>query len=249
MDKKIYFFATCVCSTALPQTVLSAIKLLQRENVEIIFKKDQTCCSQPSYNSGYFEESREVVMHNIHLFEEDESIPIVVPSGSCSGMLSHDLLELFKHDPRLDRVRKFCSRVYDLSQYLNDILHVKYEDKGSPITVTWHTSCHALRVQRCVDSSKALIAQLKNVKLIPLEYEEECCGFGGTFSVKEPEISNAIVSAKINDIKQTGARHVIAGDGACILNIQGALKRQNLDIKVTHLYDFLLDRLEGANSI
>lgn len=249
MTEKVYLFATCLCSATMPNTVLSAIKLLRREGVEIIFKKDQTCCSQPSYNSGFFEESRKIAAYNIKLFGEDESIPIVVPSGSCAGMLSHDLLRLFKNDSRFEQVKKFCSRIYDLSQYLNDVLHVRYEDRGSPLRITWHTSCHGLRVQKCVDSSKALIAQLEHVELVPLKYEEECCGFGGTFSIKEPEISNAIVQSKISDIEQTGARLVIAGDAACILNINGALRKNKSDIKVVHLYDFILDRIEGRNAL
>ena len=248
MNKKVYLFSTCVCSSAMPQTVINAIELLRLANVDVIYKKNQTCCSQPSYNSGYFEESKKIVLHNVALFEEDESLPIVVPAGSCAGMFSHDILELFKGDKEFERIKRFSERVYDLSQYLHKVCQVNYEDKGAPLTITWHTSCHAFRIQKCVDSQKALLSQFKNVTLAPLQYEEECCGFGGTFSIKEPEISNAIVSAKIDAIKHTGAKYVVAGDSDCILNIQGALKRQNSDIQVVHLYDFLLDRIKGANA-
>ena len=249
MERKVYLFATCVCAAALPQTVISAIRLLQREGVRVVFRKDQTCCGQPAFNAGYFEEARAVAMHNVELFEEHPELPVVVPSGSCAGMFGHELGELFRGDPRLERVQRFAGRVMDLSQYLNDVLQVEYEDRGAPLRVTWHTSCHALRTQRCVSSQKALLARLKNVEVVPLEYEEECCGFGGTFSIREPEISNAMVSAKISDIRHAGVRHVIAADGACILNIQGALRHQHLDVQVTHLYDFLLDRLEGGHAI
>lgn len=241
--KKVYLFATCVGMTALSDTVLSAIALLRREGVEVIFKKKQTCCGQPSFNSGYFDETKEIAMHNISLFSED--YPIVVPSGSCAGMMSHDYLELFRDDPRLPIVQKFASRVIELSQYLNDVLHVKYEDKGEPIKVTWHTSCHSLRVQHSSDSNKALLAKLKNVELVPLPHEAECCGFGGTFSVKEKEISNAIVSEKINNIKKTNTRVVLTADGACLMNIKGAIEKQHEDIKIMHLYEFVYKRITG----
>ena len=241
--KKIYFYATCLGTAAMQESIINAIKLLTREGIEVIFKKNQTCCAQPSFNSGYFKESKEIALYNVNLFEKD--YPIVVPSGSCAGMMSHDYIELFKKDKELERVEKFSKRIIELSQYLDKVLNVNYEDKGEPIKVTWHSNCHALRVQKSIESSKNLIKRLKNVELIDLEYEEECCGFGGTFSVKEPEISNAMVKTKIKDIQNTGAKYLISGDGGCLLNIDGTMKKMGLDIKGVHLYDFLLKRIEG----
>lgn len=242
--KKVYFYATCLGSSFMQDSILSAVKLLRREGIEVIFKKQQTCCSQPSFNSGYFKESKNIALHNIKLFDKD--YPIVVPSGSCAGMMSHDYLELFKDDKNYDIVKEFSSKIIDLSQYLNDVLNVKYEDRGEPIKVTWHSNCHALRIQKCINASKNLIAKLKNVELIPLEYEEECCGFGGTFSVKEPQISNAMAMEKIKDIQNTGAKYIISSDGGCLMNIAGTINKLGLDIKALHLYDFLNKRLEGA---
>ncbi|TQR26819.1 (Fe-S)-binding protein [Campylobacter sp. MIT 97-5078] len=244
MLNKVYFYATCLGTVAMQEMVLNAIKLLRKEGVGVLFKKNQTCCGQPSFNSGYFNESKEVALYNIRLFEKD--YPIIVPSGSCAGMMSHDYIELFKEDKRLDEIKHFSSRVIELSQYLDQVLNVNYEDKGEPIKVTWHSNCHALRVQKSIASSKNLIKRLKNVELIELEYEQECCGFGGTFSVKEPEISNAMARAKVNDIQNTGTKYIISGDGGCLLNIKGTMSRMGLDIKGFHLYDFLLKRLEGA---
>lgn len=241
--KKVHFYATCLGSVAMQNTVLNAIKLLRREGVEVIFKKNQTCCAQPSFNSGYFNESREIALYNANLFDKD--YPIVVPSGSCAGMMSHDYLELFKNKTELSKIKDFSSRVIELSQYLDEVLNVNYEDKGEPIKVTWHSNCHALRIQKSIQASKNLIKKLKNVELLNLEYEEECCGFGGTFSIKEPEISNAMVKSKIKDIQNQGVKYLISGDGGCLLNIDGTMKRANLDIKGIHLYDFLLKRLEG----
>lgn len=242
--KKVYLFATCLGSAIMQESVLNAVKLLRREGVEVIFKKNQTCCSQPSFNSGYFNESKNIALHNIKLFDKD--YPIVVPSGSCAGMMSHDYLELFKDDVNFNMVKDFSSRVIELSQYLDEVLNVDYEDKGEPIKVTWHSNCHALRVQKSIDASKNLIKRLKNVELVNLQYEEECCGFGGTFAVKEPEISNAMVREKIKDIQNTGASCIISGDGGCLMNIAGTMAKMGIDVKAMHLYDFLNKRLQGV---
>lgn len=241
--KKIYFYATCLGSAAMQESIINAMKLLTREGVEVIFKKNQTCCSQPSFNSGYFKESKEIALYNVNLFEED--YPIVVPSGSCAGMMSHDYIELFKKDKEFEKIEAFSKRVIELSQYLDKVLNVNYEDKGEPIKVTWHSNCHALRVQKSIESSKNLIKRLKNVELIDLEYEEECCGFGGTFCVKEPEISNAMARAKIKDIQNTGVKYLISGDGGCLLNLDGTMRKMGLDMKGVHLYDFLFKRIQG----
>lgn len=243
--RKVYFFATCLGTAVMQEAVLSGIKLLTREGVEVVFKKNQTCCAQPSFNSGYFKESKEIALYNIRQFIED--YPIVVPSGSCAAMMSHDYLQLFEGDSNFELVKRFSERVIELSQYLDEVLAVDYQDKGENITVTWHSNCHALRVQQSVQASKNLLNRLKNVELVPLEFEEECCGFGGTFSVKEPEISNAMAIQKIKDIQSTGAKYVISGDGGCLLNIQGTMSKLGLDTKGIHLYEFLLKRLEGVS--
>ena len=244
MSKTVYFYATCLGTAAMQETVLNAIKLLRKEGVEVIFKKDQTCCGQPSFNTGYFKESKEIALYNARLFKED--YPIVVPSGSCAGMMGHDYLALFKNEAAYEEVARFSSRIIELSQYLDEVLKVNYEDKGEPIKITWHSNCHALRVQKSIKASKNLLRRLKNVELVELQYEEECCGFGGTFAVKEPEISNAMARAKVEDIQKSGARYVISGDGGCLLNISGTMSRMGLDIRGLHLYDFLLKRLEGV---
>ena len=243
--KKVYFYATCLGSAAMQDMVLNGIKLLRKEGIEVIFKKNQTCCGQPSFNTGYFNETKAVALYNARLFEED--YPIVVPSGSCAGMMSHDYKELFKDDEEYSEVAKFSSRIIELSQYLDKVLNVSYEDRGEPVKVTWHSNCHALRVQKSIEASKNLLKRLKNVELVELTNEEECCGFGGTFSVKEPEISNAMAVEKVKDIQNSGVKYLISGDGGCLLNINGTMSKMGLDIKGIHLYDFLIKRLEGVS--
>ncbi len=239
--KKVYFFATCLGGIAYSGTCLNAIKLLQKEGIEVIFKKDQTCCGQPSLNSGYYEDTKKIALHNVKLF--NEPYPIIVPSGSCAGIMKADYLEIFADDGNYAEVKEFSKRIYELSDFLVKELKVKYEDTKPKTRITWHSNCHALRTAKSIESNKALIRQLKNVELVELEHEEECCGFGGTFSIKEPEISNAMVLEKIADIKAQNVDYVVSADAGCLLNISGAMKKNGLKVKPIHLYDFIAERI------
>ncbi len=239
--KKVYFFATCLGAAAYADTCLHAIQLLQKEGVEVIFKKDQTCCGQPSYNSGYYEETKKIALHNLKLFDSD--YPIILPSGSCAGMMKSDYKELFQGTQYEEAFNQFSARIYELSEYLDKVLQVRYYDMGMPIKITWHSNCHALRVAQCIPSAKNLLRSLKNVELIELEREEECCGFGGTFSVKEPEISRAMVHEKIADIQARNIDCLVAADAGCLMNISGAMAKMGVQIPSMHLYDFLAKRI------
>ena len=239
---KVYFFATCLGGMAYSNTCINAIKILQKAGLEVVFKKDQTCCGQPSYNSGYYDESRKVALYNLELFSEP--YPIIVPSGSCTGMMRHDYLELFEGRNEYDRMKEFCSRVYEMSEFLVEKLSFLPDDLGDKTSVTWHSNCHATRVAKCIPSAKKLIRSLKNVTLHELEREEECCGFGGTFSIKEPEISEAMVKEKIADIQARNVEYLLAGDAGCLLNISGAMAKMGINnIKPMHFYDFLAQRM------
>lgn len=237
----VYFFATCLGSVAYAKTCVNAIKLLQKEGVKVIFKKDQTCCGQPSYNNGFYEETKKIIEYNLNLFQEN--YPIIVPSGSCAGMMREDYKHLFKGSDLEEKVILFTSRIYELSEYLDQVLKVKYDDSGDKIRITWHSNCHALRVTKCIKSAKNLLNTLNNIELIELDREEECCGFGGTFSVKEPEISKAMLDEKINDIRSKNIDYLISGDAGCLLNIDLCMQKQNINIRSMHLYDFLAQRI------
>ena len=237
---KVYFFGTCLGSTVYSNALMNSIKLLQHFGVEVIYKKDQTCCGQPSYNSGFYEETKTIALHQINLF--NEPYPIVVPSGSCTGMMSHDYIDLFKGTEHEKKVEEFSKRVFDLGEFLHKELKVELQDTGKPVKITWHSNCHGMRIAKCTDSAKALLRQLSNVELIELEREDKCCGFGGTFSVKEPEISKAMVERKIQDIVSRNVEYIIAGDAGCLLNISGAMDKMGIKIGHAHLYDFLAER-------
>jgi L-lactate dehydrogenase complex protein LldE len=241
--KKVYFFGTCVVDSIFPQTGLAAIRLLEREGITVVFPQQQSCCGQPAFNSGFPDEARKVARRQLHTFNQD--FPIVVPSGSCAGMMKHHYPELFAGDRDEDLARRFSDRIFELGAFLVRVLRINLTDRDDPIKVTWHSSCHAMREMGVINDAKALLNQLKNVELTELEREYECCGFGGTFAVKHPLISAAMVRDKIDDIVQTGAQRVISGDCGCLLHIRGAMDNCGLGVKTQHLADFIWERTNG----
>jgi L-lactate dehydrogenase complex protein LldE len=242
-SKKVYFFGTCLIDAVYPDAGLAAIRLLEREGLDVVFPPDQSCCGQPAYNSGFVKEARAVARKQMAVFQRP--YPVVVPSGSCAGMMRHHYPKLFAGRPEEDEARHFAERVFEWSEYLVKVLAVRYEDRGAPLTVTWHSSCHAMREMNVIDDSKALIRQLQNVTLVELARETECCGFGGTFAVKQPAISAAMVQDKVADIKATGAATLLAGDCGCLLNINGHMAHTGLTVAGKHLAEFIWERIHG----
>ena len=240
---KVYFFGTCVGDVVFSNACLAAIRLLKKAGVEeIIFPKQQSCCGQPAFNSGYTDEALAVAKKQIEAFSK-YPYPIVVPSGSCAGMMQKHYKALFAGTDMEERAEEFSSRVYEFTTFLVTECGVSYEDKGSPIRITWHSSCHAMREAGCIEHAKSLLRQLKNVELIELEKEYECCGFGGTFSVKMPELSVAMATEKVEDIVKTQAQRVISTDGACLMNIGTTMEKRGIPIATQHIAEFLWERV------
>lgn len=236
----VYFFGTCLMDAVYPDAGMAAIRMLQAQGLRVIFPQEQSCCGQPAYNSGFVKEARAVARRQMTVL--DRPYPIVVPSGSCAGMMKHHYPRLFADRPEEDDARRFAERVFEWSEYLATVLAVQLEDRGDPLTITWHSSCHALREMDVIRHSKALIRQLKNVTLVELQRETECCGFGGTFAVKQPAISAAMVKDKVADISLTGASTLVAGDCGCLMNITGAMEHAGVAIAGQHLAEFLWER-------
>jgi L-lactate dehydrogenase complex protein LldE len=236
----VYFFGTCLMDAVYPDAGMAAIRLLQGQEVKVVFPQDQACCGQPAYNSGFTQEARAVALKQIQVFSKP--YPVVVPSGSCAAMMKHHYPKLFSGTPAEADARRFSKRVYELFEYLTVVRKVRLEDRGDPVTITWHSSCHALREMDVIGCAKALIGQLKNVTLVELERETECCGFGGTFAIKQPAISAAMVKDKVAAISRTGASTVVAGDCGCLMNITGAMERAGVAVVGKHLAQFLWER-------
>ncbi len=244
----VYFFATCVVDQFFPGAGMDAITLLERQGIRVHFPEAQTCCGQPAYTSGFPDEARKVAALQMTLFPNDW--PVVVPSGSCAGMMKHHYPTLFAADPpRKEAAEKLSARVYELTQFLVEVLDFKPEDLGSDCTVVLHTSCSARREMGVHVTGKQLLGNLTKVKIAQQDHESECCGFGGTFSVKQPEISAAMVEDKVKSLKATGAERVVSADCGCLMNILGhaAWKDQQAgfskpSLPGEHIATFLLRR-------
>jgi len=238
--ESVYFFGTCLVDLFYPKAGLAGIELIKREGVKVIFPQGQSCCGQPAFNSGQRDAARDVARAQLDLFPKD--IPIVLPSGSCAGMMHKHYPELFEGDKDYEKACEVASRVFELSDFLLNVLKVKLSDKGDPLRITWHGSCHSMREMGVREQPKELISQLSNVELVELKREKECCGFGGTFAVRQPEISAAMVSDKVDDIVASEANKLITGDCGCMMNITGHMGHRALEIEGQHLAEFLLER-------
>jgi len=246
--KDIYFFATCVVDQFYPGAGLDAIKLLEREGIRVHFPEEQTCCGQPAYTSGFPDQARKVAAHQLTLFPENW--PVVVPSGSCAGMMKHHYPTLFAADPaRKVEAEALAKRIYEFTDFLVNILGYQPEDTGADCTVVLHTSCSARREMGVHLTGRQLLSSMKGVKVAQQDHESECCGFGGTFSLKQPEISGAMVEDKVKSLKATGAERVLSADCGCLMNILGhaAWKdqqegRQTPSLPGEHIASFLLRR-------
>ena len=236
----VTYFGTCLVDLFYPEAGLAGIRLLEREGVRVIFRQAQTCCGQPAFNCGYHAEARAVARAQLALFPS--GIPIVVPSGSCAAMMRHHYPALFEGEPDHEAFVALAGRVHELTWFLVHVLKVKLADRGEPVRVTWHASCHAAREMGIRDEPKSLLRQLSGVELVELQRERECCGFGGTFAVRYPEISGAMVTDKAADVVATGAKELLSGDCGCLLNVSGALEARGNPMRVRHVADFLWER-------
>ncbi len=236
----VYFFATCLVDLFYPKAGLAGMALLKREGLSVIFPRNQTCCGQPAYNSGYREEARRVAAAQLDLFSAD--YPIVVPSGSCAGMMKHHYPRLFEGTDRYRQAVAVAERVWELTGFLNDVLKISLQDRGEPMRVALHTSCSTRREMGMAHAAESLLAQLDRVELVEQDHKAECCGFGGTFAVKQPEISAAMVEDKTRALRESGAQRVVSQDCGCLMNIGGAFEWQGEGPMTQHIAEFLWER-------
>jgi L-lactate dehydrogenase complex protein LldE len=217
-------FVTCFNDTLFPQTGRAVVRLLERLDCEVDFPFEQTCCGQMHLNSGYAREGTALARRFARVFADAEVV--VTPSASCAGMLRHQLGD---DGPA----------VYELSEFLVDRLGV--EDVGAyfPHRVTFHPTCHSLRELKVGDRPLRLLRAVRGIELVELPQAAECCGFGGTFAVKNAEVSSAMLTDKVRAVLDTGAEIVCAGDNSCLMHIGGALSRQRTGVRTAHLAEVL----------
>ncbi|MEE4947100.1 (Fe-S)-binding protein [Pseudomonas alliivorans] len=242
--KRVYLFGTCVVDLFFPDAGMDAIHLLEREGIQVDYPQAQSCCGQPAYTSGYTDQARDVARAQLALFEGDD--PVVVPSGSCAGMFREHYPDLFKDEPEtLKHVRHLAARTYELTEFLLHVCKTRLSDQGPPTRIALHTSCSARREMNTHLHARELLAQLGNVERVDHDHESECCGFGGTFSVRMPDISGAMVADKTHALKESGADQILTADCGCLMNINGSLEKQRESIRGQHLASFLWQRTGG----
>jgi L-lactate dehydrogenase complex protein LldE len=245
---RVGLFVTCLVDLHRPSVGFAAIKLLERAGCQVEVPRAQTCCGQPAYNSGDRRTARELAVGIIEAFRGYDYI--VAPSGSCAGMLKHHLPHLFDDDPNLRAVADaMAARVYELVSFLTDVMgvdHLPVRYSGGP--VTYHDACSGLREMQVKQQPRRLLEAV-GATVVEMADPEICCGFGGTFCVKYPEISVRMVSDKTRDIVATGAETVLAGDLGCLLNIAGRLSREGHPTQVRHVAEVLAGMTDAVPSI
>lgn len=231
-------FVTCLVDQVYPEIGMACARVLNRLGVEVDVPGKQTCCGQPAYNSGFWTEARAIAKRFLKVFDGDA--PIVVPSGSCGAMVRNMYPELFHDDPEmLARARAVGKRVFEFSEFVVDRLGVS--DAGGELrgTAVYHQCCHLLRELNIDRQPKALLGSIRGLELRPLEKAEVCCGFGGTFAVKMPEISTAMMDEKLRNVAASGAEMLIAGDSGCLMHMDGGMRRQGMKVRALHYAEVL----------
>jgi L-lactate dehydrogenase complex protein LldE len=242
---RVSLFITCVVDQLYPQVGEAVVELLARLGVEVTFNPEQTCCGQPAYNTGYRREARAVAARTLELLEQElrTSDYIVAPSGSCTAMLKKLYPELFSGEPETRaRAARVGERVYELSQFLVEVLGVEDVGAGFDGRVTYHDSCHLLRELGVSSAPRKLIRAVSGAELVEMSAPQACCGFGGTFSVRYPEISAAMAAEKAADIERSGADVVVACDAGCLMLVADALGQRGEAVRCLHIAELLAPR-------
>ena len=233
----VSLMVTCLGDALFPDVGVATVRLLRRLGVAVDFSAAQTCCGQPHFNSGFRDDARQLARHTITAF--DTGRPVVTPSGSCAAMVKLEYPELFHDDPAWHaRAADLADRTRELSDFLVNVL--KVEDVGARFEgkVTYHMACH-LRGLGLVTEPERLLRRVRGLEYVPLERADECCGFGGSFAVRFPGISGAMVNDKAGFIDKSGAAAVVATDAGCLMNIAGCLRRRGSAVRALHLAQVL----------
>jgi Fe-S oxidoreductase len=234
----VQLFIPCYIDQLYPQTGFNTIKVLEKAGCKVHYNPEQTCCGQPAFNSGYWNEASTLAKKFLTDFNPD--MPIVSPSGSCSGYIIHHYHKLLTEKPELlAKHERMKSNIFELTDFLVNVLKIEQLGAKFPHKVTFHDSCSALREYGIKDEPRKLLAQVEGLELIEMEESETCCGFGGTFAVKNSAISVAMAEKKVLNALATGAEYVVSTEASCLMNIKGYCAKNKLAVKGIHLADIL----------
>jgi L-lactate dehydrogenase complex protein LldE len=244
---RVALFATCLVDGLFPDVGKATVRLLRRLGHDVEFPPQQGCCGQMHVNTGYPREALPLVRQHVRTFEDFEAV--VVPSGSCTAAIRHqhaDLAEQAGDELLAARARAVAARTYELSEFLVDVLGITDVGAYFPHRVTYHPTCHSLRLLRVGDRPYRLLREVRGLELVELPDAEQCCGFGGTFAVKNSEVSTAMLADKMHSVLGTGASVCSAGDASCLMHIGGGLARLHAGTRTLHLAEILAATEESA---
>jgi L-lactate dehydrogenase complex protein LldE len=243
---RVALFATCLGDHVVPDAAVATVRLLRWLGVEVRFPQEQTCCGQPAYNAGYHAEARALAQHHLRVFEGADRV--VLPTGSCAAMLAHHYPQLLRDDAvAYAAARDLGARALDLASFVSDVLGS--DDVGADLTgerVTYHDGCHLLRLCGVAEAPRRLL-RVAGAELREAHGHDACCGFGGLFSVKQPEVSAAMARAKHAGIAASGAATLVSQDPGCLLQLGGSLRRAGLGVRTVHLAELLWEGVLRAN--
>ncbi|HEY9350551.1 MAG TPA: (Fe-S)-binding protein [Acidothermales bacterium] len=237
---KVALQVTCINDAMFPQTGRAVVRLLRRLGVDVDFPMAQTCCGQPMVNTGYLDEAIPAVRRYVEAFADYDAV--VTPSGSCAGSVRHQhgLVARRAGDPALEAaVATMSPKAYELSEFLVDVVGVTDVGAYFPHRTTYHPTCHSLRMLGVGDRPRRLLESVRGITLVDLPMASECCGFGGTFALKNADTSVAMGTDKAQHVRETGAEVLVAGDNSCLLHIGGLLSRQRAGVRTLHLAEVL----------
>lgn len=234
---KVQLFIPCFVDQLYPQTAYNMVKVLEKACCDVEYNTNQTCCGQPAFNAGFWDEAKSVAAKFIKDFDSTDYI--VAPSASCVGFVRNYYAGLFENSSQHNLVKNLSKRIFEFTEFLTDIL--KIENFGAELNAkaTYHDSCAALRECKIMEGPRKLLNKVKGLEVVEMSDTETCCGFGGTFSVKFGAISNAMADQKIQHALDTGASHIISTDLSCLMHLEGIISKKNLPLTTMHIADVL----------
>jgi len=239
---RVALFVTCLADALFPQAAIATVTLLERLGHVVVFPAGQTCCGQMHTNTGYLREAAALVRHHVDVFDDADYDVAVAPSGSCVGSVRHQHAMVARRagdEALAQRAEAIASRTYELSELLIDVLGVRDVGAYYPHTVTYHPTCHSLRMLRVGDKPLELLRHVRGLTLVELPMADSCCGFGGTFAIKNADTSTAMLADKMANVARTGAEVCTAGDSSCLMHIGGGLTRIQSGVRTVHLAEIL----------
>ncbi len=239
---KVSLFVTCLTDTFYPRAGIAVVKVLEKLGCEVEFPADQTCCGQPMFNNGYHDEARALARRMIQVFEHSECV--VTPSGSCAAMVREHYPELLEGDHAFEEgAKELAGKTYEFVEFLVKVLKVDLRAIGVrlPGKATYHYSCHLRGLGMTDAHTVGLLRQIDGLEFVPLEKADQCCGFGGTFAMKFPQVSGELVRDKARCIAATGAKTVVVNDAGCTMNIAGACRREGMDVEFKHVAEVIAE--------